>query len=736
MIDSIFDRLGFVSKTKADEAAKALIGYYGNLSVLGTTGEWSYQKLVDSYKSWVYVCVDKIAKSVAMMPLHLYVYRKAGRKICDPSFKSELRMAKSKGELKYFMKSADVEREQILDHPFLTLINRPNPIMTRFMLWYETMVRLEVGGSCGWYLPTNGLRLPGQVWPLPLTKTAQLKPTVTSRMEIIDWKYRDGAVTETFAPIEILFHKYPHPAGPFFGMSPLMAQAYPYDIDQYLMIQQKALFENMAVTGHNLTTEQKLTPDQVKEIREYLDTEFAGALRAGKSMVLHSGLKSDKMGMTTREAMLEQVSKFARQKMITSYDLSEGKIGLVEDANRANMEALNISFVTECLKPKGMLLEENIETFLLPRYDDGLTCDFDLPDIEDREMRLKERESNLTTLYSSINEERARDGLEEVPWGRVPFVPFQMMPWGSEPPRPAEEEGEETEEEPKSFDKKLDQAFWTEEKKAQHWRMFVRRSERYEPLFASPMRAHLRKTEREVLSRLETEGKKIFESFAGWSRKRVAEYLKTDARPRTINIDKAKDSAATRDLFRPYFMIVLQTEGSERMRELRNMKISIEFNLNDPRARKWLGSRLRRFSDEVAGTTFDEIDRILKAGFEEGEPLTTIAETLREKFESWDRYRAPLIARTEALSAVNEADLLSVGQAGLENRLDKHWLSARDDACRDTHLEADKRYSDDGIAIDEDFEVGADRMQCPGNGSKPEENINCRCTIFYTEKEE
>jgi hypothetical protein len=152
--------------------------------------------------------------------------------------------------------------------------------------------------------------------------------------------------------------------------------------------------------------------------------------------------------------MLDKVAQFAREKLITAFDLSEGKIGLVKDVNRANMEALNETFILECLKPKCMLVEEVLETFLLPRYDKGLTCDFDLPDLEQKEIILKEREQNLTTFYSSINEERGKEGKDPVPWGDKPWGAFNMVqlevgaakkkPLPGETEKPEEEEEEDT----------------------------------------------------------------------------------------------------------------------------------------------------------------------------------------------------------------------------------------------------------------------------------------------------
>ena len=104
-------------------------------------------------------------------------------------------------------------------------------------------------------------------------------------------------------------------------------------------------------------------------------------------------------------------------------------------------------------------------------------------------------------------------------------------------------------------------------------------------------------------------------------------------------------------------------------------------------------------------------------------------------FASFERYRGPLIARTETIAAVNFADVDAVEQSGVADKLQKHWLSSRDGAVRDTHLAAENRYAEKGIGVDELFEVGEDVMVAPGNGSVAAENVNCRCTLTYSRRE-
>jgi phage portal protein BeeE len=728
MLTEIFDliaRKRGYSKTEEKAQSAQLSQLVSAVSVaLGIGPEKSYSQLCESYRSWVYTAIDKIGKTVAMQPLRLFVLRgKNGQKILDPSgIISQTKQIGTAGERAYALKQLGVEKQEVLSHPFLDIMGHPNAIMSRMALWYETIMRMELSGLCGWYLPKNGLGLPGEIWPLPLTKTAELKAVPLPTMGIKEWYYKDGSVQNAFPPDEILALKYPNPASPYLGFSPLMAQQYPYDIEMFLMQQQRALFQKRGIPGLHFHTDQPLGPDRVMEVVEQIRDQWGSATDSGRPLITHSGLKADKAGWSNRDSMVDEIGKYTREKIISSYDLSEAKLGLEVPSNRANMEVLDETFVKECIAPKCTLIEEQINTFLLPRYDRGLFVEFDLPDAGDRALELTEREINLRNFVTSINEERAKIAKDPVPWGNKPWIPFSLSqdPEASaapaEPPPPPKEEDGEGEEKAASA-----------VARARRWRRFVSRQAPWERMVTSQMKGYFRNLGSEVIGRLNKLGPRVEAQYAGWSRKAVQEHIAKKGVGDDINIDKKTEAARLQLLVKPPVTALVE-EGGKRI--LREIGVNFAFDVNDPKVAKWLSSRMDMFSTEVAGTTFDDIRAVLRQGFSDGKPLSVIADTLRETFDSYDKYRAPLIARTETIAASNKADLLAIRQAGIEEKVAKTWLTAGDENVRPTHVQAGEQYAD-GIPIDEMFEVGDDEMDAPGNGSDPAETINCRCALGY-----
>jgi hypothetical protein len=71
--------------------------------------------------------------------------------------------------------------------------------------------------------------------------------------------------------------------------------------------------------------------------------------------------------------------------------------------------------------PKLRRIEQKLNEQLAARFDDRLFFAFDNPVPEDKEYHLKEIQTNLSTGLTTINEERAKLGMEPVAWGDEPM---------------------------------------------------------------------------------------------------------------------------------------------------------------------------------------------------------------------------------------------------------------------------------------------------------------------------
>jgi len=721
ILDNLLKRFGYVKKENGARIFGTGSGFGSMLEDSGLT----YKQLVDSYKSWVYTSIDKISKTIASIPLELFYYKVRGKKIgSGMQIKADISGIKNKAAIQSYLMKYDIEKIKVYEHPFISLMNSPNPVDTRSTLWISIVQRLELAGQCGVYMPRNGIGLPVQMIPLPMTSSGTLRVIPDPVTIIGGFEYIDGSKRTTFTREEILYLRYPNPGTPLYGLSPLMAQRYPYDIDLYLMQYLNSMLKNKSFFGNVFTTDQELDKPTIDEFREMLAEQFDSAQRSGRAIVTHTGMHLDntKLGNSFKDMMIQEAATYAGDKIITSYGLTPGKLGFVKDVNRSTAEVLDKNFYDECIKPRCMLIEEYFEKDVLPLYDEGLMLDFDIPTITERDLDIAEREMNLRTGYTVINEERAKDGLPEVPWGDKPWLPFSVMQPGTSRPVPVDNPAKT-----KSVSKQ-----WTPERKKAAVEKFLAHVSAWEKIFVAVMEEHFDEQKKYVLSQLSDNWKAIDSMVGGMYKQKRRTWLKQHKdRLDRINIDEVAEAARLKEKFQPIITSLIAEVANERLSEFDSL---VQFNVEDKNVMQWIGKRLVESTGEIQRTTHDRIASILREGFSDGLSVTQMAEEVTGLFSEFKMSRALMIARTETVSASNYADIESVRQTGLDDKLLKFWLNEFD--ARDTHVQAGIDYDENSaIPINETFRVGQDTMIAPGNGTVAGENINCRCNLGFVKVE-
>ena len=407
----------------------------------------TWYQLANMYTSWEYTSDEKLARTLASLPAKLYRYENSQGKNVKPYFAKSLMFQYVQKNwhpdavARKMQKDHGVKRIEVEDHPFLDLVNNPTPGDVRYNFWRLLCIHLELDGSVGVYkAKPDAFGHPSELHILPATWTGQFKPIpANDGVRIIKgYHLLDQNINTDFTTDEIIWLRYTSLRNPFEGMSALKAQLYSYNMDQYLMQQITAYYKNGAMFSNMFETEQQLTKTQYADIKNQM-AGYTGAKNAGQNFLLHSGLKvANAKTETAREAMIDAIEKMARDKMLSSHDISPTKIGLTEHVNRSNSEVADMGFFNEAIKPRAMLITEFF-TPLAHSYDENLDFEFDYPHFQDRAQDIQERTSNLAQGATTRNEERVKMGLEPVDGGDVILVSPMLVPLDSVANPPKEE---------------------------------------------------------------------------------------------------------------------------------------------------------------------------------------------------------------------------------------------------------------------------------------------------------
>lgn len=619
-----------------------------------------YAALVQRYTSWAYACAWKNATSVAKCNICLYA----------PSYDN---------------KKEKEEKKKILKHPFLDLIKSVNPHSNRFELMTVTGLNLELTGNAYWYMPRGVLGIPEMIWNIP----SHWVKVVPSQENFID----GYVVTVPGKPLPIPFDerdivhfKYPSPTDLFYGSGPAWAAAVGLDLNAQIKEWGVNYFLNNAQPSGILTTESSLSPDQYKRLKDQWNEKYRGAKNAGKMAFLENGLKYQQMGSNIRDARFEMVSADIRNEIMAIFGVPASKLGLEAHDNRATAEASDYTYQNETILPRLTLIQEKINEKIIPVYDPRLIMEFDNPVGEDKEFLLKERQINLQTGFSSIDELRMEQGLDayDLPETKVPLIPFGLNPAGTPKPEPTE-------------------MMPIKSKGQGKWEQFAKLTRPQEKLMQETMRRYFQKQHGEVMRKLngsKAVTKDLFGSII-------------------FNINEANSDLKNRTRS--------HVDKSYRMGfELGSKETGLDFTLFNPNVSRAVEQRVGFFAERVNESTSKLLKEALDAGFLAGESISDIAKRVDKVFNYSEDFRSVRTAQTEVIGATNDGQLRSYMEAGVK---EKEWITAQDENVRYSH-----QINGQVVEIHQSFTTReGNKLQYPGDrsGVAPAgEIINCRCTVL------
>lgn len=664
------------------------------IQLLGYEKSWGYpqptdfRRQVEQYKSWAYACINKNAFSVAKCELKIY---------------------------KTIMRDGIKDLEEITEHPFNDLIKNVNPFFNKFELMSLLVIFLDLTGNAYWWIIKDQLGVPRAIWNIP-SHWMRIVPSQDKFISGYVMSVPNNPVPVPFDESDIIHFKYPSPFSLFYGMSPTLAAYYGIDLNNESKTWGINYFKNNAQPAGILTTDNLINEIQHKRLTEMWNSRYQGSENAGKMAILHSGLKYQQMGNSLKEMKFEETARGIRDEILAMYGVPASKLGLVEDVNRANAEANDYTFAKETILPRLMLIEEKLNEKLAPLYDEKLIIKFENPVPEDRQYRLQEIQTHLSTGYSTIDEERIKDGLKplNLPETSKPLIPFGQAPAGSENeteelPDKSKPKEEEDKDEDKDEDKKGIKVISKGAlKRKRVWNRFDTVSAPQEKHFQEIMRGYFKEQFSVIKHNLS----------------KIKSFTKADVSSTmeiTLLFDVNEQTEKLKKISKPSILEAVRS-GTK----LTAQDLDIDFGIFEARAQRTAEQRINDYAWKVNDTSVNLLKNEIKLAIENGETVVELAERI-DKIEGFSEvHRARFTAQTEIIGALNNGQLEALRDAQIEF---KEWITARDEHVRDSHQVLD------GIVVklEDKFESGiGGQMMFPGDrhsGAEAADLVNCRCTM-------
>ena len=375
---------------------------------------WNAEKaLIEGYNASaiVYACVEKRAKLLASVP-----------------FKA--------------MRITPEGLEHEPNSPLQQLIDNPNPDQSFYEILYGASQNLDLTGNAFISEIRAGTRnAPQQLWLLP-SQYVKIKPGRENLIDYFEYSYQTAMGNKKIMAADMVQLKLPNPNDPYFGMPPLMAAARATDIDRESGIWQKVSLENRGAADINIKLPDDATREQVASIREQYEKMQTGSNNARRALMTNADIQQ--LGMNAVELDFVESRKSVWTEITAVFGMSLSDLGMTENVNLANADAMNKNLWENTIIPTLALIERQLNHQLAVEFP-GYKLVADTSNIEALQESQEAKIAKVEKLYRmgvpfNTLSQHFELGIEDVEGGDVGYIPTGLIPVGFSFDEPTDEE--------------------------------------------------------------------------------------------------------------------------------------------------------------------------------------------------------------------------------------------------------------------------------------------------------
>jgi HK97 family phage portal protein len=282
-------------------------------------------------------------------------------------------------------KCGQVGVEQVLVHPALTVLNKPNDHFTRQELVESTQQHVDLTGE-GWTVMSRIGNVPYELW---CVRPDRMEPITSPTEYLLGYVYTgpDGEQV----PLDrrdVLFQRMPNPEDPYRGMGPVQAIMPTLDGVRLGSEWNRNFFANNAIPGGAVKIPNKMPDREWRKFQERWQEMHQGISNAGRVAVLEGGAEWVDLKFTQRDMQFVEMARLDESTIRGAFGMPKFAVGDVEDVNRATAEASKAWFAEALTVPrldrwKGLLNNDFLPQF--PGYDPALSLVYTSPVPADKE---------------------------------------------------------------------------------------------------------------------------------------------------------------------------------------------------------------------------------------------------------------------------------------------------------------------------------------------------------------
>jgi SPP1 gp7 family putative phage head morphogenesis protein len=496
----------------------------------------------------------------------------------------------------------------------------------------------------------------------------------------------------------------------------------------------------------------------MEQIRCVIQSRYQGPSKAGRPLLLHSGIDYKPTSWSPNDILLDKVLYFSAYEICAALDVPPLLVGILEKSSYANMEQASLNFYDTVVQTRAKKIARHFSRYLCDRFQPGTKIIVDTSGIRELAENLAEKFDNALKLLGqgyTIDEVNERLDLDMPETGddtrwiapglrslenatAAPVSPFGGSPGedDQDDQEPDDEPADEAEGEPeKAFKRIHSKRKQPNPVRVATWERQVRPFARIESRIRNAVKQYYRELKPAMLAVLDKESKKsatlkrdkpkidpdsLIEALMAvigtkvdplWGR--IVNY---------VNLGMATGILQTAEEV-PLRVRTLLDLGLDENAAWGQVADAIQERLK-PKIAKYLDEhQLQIVQTEVRGPLRKHLADTLTEGITDGDGWDKLSVRVKDAFKNENIINPMRIARTETGSVQNWSRWESMAVAEVEKI---EWLTAKDEAVRDLHKDLDGQI----IVRGETFKTSDGReLRFPQDPRADADLvINCRCT--------
>lgn len=348
--------------------------------------------------STAWACVNLLAGTIASLPLMVYRTDRSGARQVAP------------------------------DHPLYRILHdSPNLDQTALDFWEYGCASIELRGNMHATISRSGSKVTA-LTPIYAPVQARRLPGGEIRYA---WS-EDGRSYDVEA--SEVFHVRGFGGHPLSGLSTLAFGRNTFSLATAIDRAAGETFANGLRPSGVLTFDKFLNDAQRQTVEDKLVGKFAGAMNAGRPMVLEGGTTWTQLTINPEDAQMLQSRSFSVEEVCRFFGVPPFMVGHTEKSTSwgTGLEQQTLAFQKFTLRRRLKRIEQSIAKQLLTPADraNGITVEFNLEGLlrGDSAARSAFYIAALTNGWMTINEVRALENLPPVRGGDVPRMQMQNQP--------------------------------------------------------------------------------------------------------------------------------------------------------------------------------------------------------------------------------------------------------------------------------------------------------------------